>query len=255
MLLQDGELDGASGRVDRQAASGSLGLETADTQWSQRLEYRRDEGAERRRQWVATQRVSHRVNEDWRIAARANWSDTDDLVDPLGDARFAEANLGFAWRPADTTRWAWFGRYTWLMDLASAGQVDAASQWDQRSQVLATEGVFMPTARWEFAGKLARREGSARLGRGTGAWVDSRATFAAAQARYAITSDWGAMAEYRTLDVRLDGRSAGWLLAIDRELGQHMRLGLGWSSASFSDDLTDLDRDHEGWFVNLLGFY
>lgn len=255
VLLQDGELDGATGRVDRQAASGSLGLETADTQWSQRLEYRRDEGAERRRQWVATQRVSHRVNEDWRIAARANWSDTEDLLDPLGDARFAEANLGFAWRPADTTRWAWFGRYTWLMDLASAGQVDAASQWDQRSQVLATEGVFMPTARWEFAGKLARREGSARLGRGTGAWVDSRATFAAAQARYAITADWGAMAEYRTLDVRLDGRSAGWLLAIDRELGQHMRLGLGYSSASFSDDLTDLDRDHEGWFVNLLGFY
>ena len=65
-------------------------------QWSSKLEYREDRGAERRRQWVATNRASYKVNDDWRLAARINYADTKDLINRVGSARTMDSNIGFA---------------------------------------------------------------------------------------------------------------------------------------------------------------
>ncbi len=142
-------------------------------------------GAEQREQWVSTNRLTHKFNESWRIAARLNYSDTDDELNPRRGAKFIEGNVGFAWRPWNSTRWGVFGRYTYLYDLSTLGQVGGA-QYDQRSQVFSLEGVYKSDQHWEYAAKLARREGEVRFGRGTGAWFDSATTFAAGQIRYEL---------------------------------------------------------------------
>jgi len=253
--LSDGELTNtAGGNVERRAVSLSGGRTSPDTDWQSKLEWREDTGAEQREQWVSTHRLTHRINESWRIAARLNYADTDDRLNPLAGAKFIEGNVGFAYRPWNSQRWGLFGRYTYLYDLATLGQLGGAD-YDQKSQILSFEGVYKLDRHWEFAGKLARREGEVRMGRGTGAWLDSATTFGAAQVRYELRTQWHALAEYRWLDVDDGGTRRGFLVGVDRDLNKHFRIGVGYNFTEFSDDLTDFDYDHKGWFLNLVGTY
>ncbi|GAB2504290.1 hypothetical protein [Lysobacter humi (ex Lee et al. 2017)] len=252
--VMDGELAATAGLVERRAYSLSAGRTDASTQWSSKIEYRRDSGAEQREQWVTTNHLMVRLNEDWRIAARANYADTDDALNPLAGAKLAEGNVGFAWRPHDSTRQALFGKVTYLYDVATLGQ-DGGATYDQRSQIAALEGVFQVADRWSVAPKLAARWGDYRLGRGTGGWVDSRADFAALQVRYHLPGAWDALAEARWLGVRDGGDRRGALVGVDRQLGGNFKIGVGYNFTDFSDDLTDLEYDHRGFFLNLAGFY
>jgi hypothetical protein len=253
--LQDGNLTNVSGgKVDRRAISIRGGRTSPDTNWQSKVEWRHDSGAEQRRQWVTTNTLTHRINESWRIAGRLNYSKTRDEFQPLAGAKFIESNLGFAYRPYNSERWGLFGRYTYLYDLATQDQYGGA-QYDQRTQVFSIEGVFKPNQRWEYAAKLARREGEVRLGRGQGAWFDSATTFTAVQMRYEVIAKWHAMGEYRWLDVNKGGRQQGALAGIDRDIGEYFRLGVGYNFTKFSDDLTDFNYNHKGWFLNMTGRY
>ncbi|QOW24192.1 hypothetical protein INQ43_10840 [Lysobacter sp. H23M47] len=253
--LQQGDLTNAEGgNVDRRAVSINGGRTSPGTDWQSKLEWRRDTGAEQREQWVTTNRLMHKLNESLSLAARANYSETTDKLDSAAGARFAEANLGFAYRPWNSTRWGLFGRYTYLYDLSTLGQVGGAD-YDQRSQVLSLEGVYKHDQHWEYAAKLARREGEVRYGRGTGAWADSATTFAAGQVRYELIQKWHALAEYRWLDVDNGGTKQGWLAGVDRDINRNFRLGVGYNFTDFSDDLTNFDYHHKGWFINLVGSY
>ncbi len=252
--VMDGELDASDGRVDRRAYSVSGGRTDARMDWSSKLEYRRDRGAEQREQWVTTNRLFYRVNEDWRVALRANYADTQDDLNPAAGARLAETNLGFAWRPHDNTRWAAFGKYTYLYDRASPGQADA-DQHDQRSQVLSFEGIAQLDDNWQLAGKLASRWGEYRMGRGDGPWLDSRADFASLQVRYHLIGRWDGLAEYRWLKVRDGGRRNGWLVGLDRQIRENFKIGVGYNFSDFSADLTQLDYRYKGWFLNMTGYY
>jgi hypothetical protein len=42
-------------------------------------------------------------------------------------------------------------------------------------------------------------------------------------------------------------------VSLERHLGDNVKLGLGYNFTSFNDDLTALDYEAEGWFVNVLG--
>jgi hypothetical protein len=51
----------------------------------------------------------------------------------------------------------------------------------------------------------------------------------------------------------LDERRNGALVAVSRYVGEHLKVGLGYNFTDFSDDLTDLDFNHQGLFLNLTG--
>ncbi|QQP95461.1 hypothetical protein [Lysobacter enzymogenes] len=250
------ERESELGNVQRRGASLTGGRSSLDTQWQSKLEWRRDSGAERREQWTSTNRFLHKFDDSFRIAGRFNYSQTKDKLNAQAGAKFVEGNLGFAWRPYDSTRWALLGKYTYLYDLSSLGQVGPnIASYDQRTQVLSFEGVYNPNQRWEFAGKLARRQGEVRFGRMQGKWEDSATSFAAVQARYRVHDVWHGMAEYRWLDVRNGGTRTGLTVGVDRDLGKNFRVGVGYNFTDFSDDLTDFDYDHRGWFLNMVGSY
>jgi hypothetical protein len=259
--LQNAELDrefatGTPGQVDRRAVSVSGGHTDNDTQWQSKIEWRDDSGLEEREQWVTTNRLLHKFNESFRIAARFNYSDTDDELDATAGAKFIEGNLGFAWRPWNSTRYALLGKYTYLYDVSALEQTgDNVAFYDQRSHVLSLEGVYNPSSAWEFAAKLMQREGEVRLGRLSGEWVDSTATFAAGQVRYEFADVWHSLIEYRWLGVEDGGDRQGVLIGADRDIGRNFRIGAGYNFTRFSDDLTNFDYDHKGWFLNLVGSY
>ncbi len=253
--LQSGDLFDITGQlVNRHAISFQAGRTSPDTDWHSKLEWLRDTGAQAREQWVSTNRLSHKINESWRVAGWVNYSDTQDKLNPLAGATFLEANVGFAWRPWNSIEWGVFGRYTYLYDLAPLYQEDS-DPYDQKTQVVSLEGVHKIDQHWELALKAAVREGQARMGRGTGEWFDASTGFLAGQARYQFRAKWHALAEYRLLDVKDGGAKNGFLVGIDYDLTQNFRVGVGYNFTDFSDDLTKFGYKYKGFYINLVGSY
>lgn len=254
--LQSAELEKELGVVDRQAVSVSGGFVDNTMQWQSKLEWREDSGLEQLTQWVTTNKLLYKINEDFRVAGRLNYSETDDSLNFLKGAKFIEANLGFAYRPIDNTKWALLGKYTYLYDISPFEQNGSnSSDYDQRSQVLSFEGIYHPVLPWEFAGKAMARLGEVRYGRLTGSWEQANALFLAAQARYAFAVNWSTLAEYRYLAVRNGGIQQGALLGLDYNINTNFRVGGGYNFTDFSDDLTDYDYNDNGWFISFVGSY
>ena len=263
--LQQGELTSDRGDVHRRAVSITGGHTTPETTWSSKAEWRRDTGAEQRVQWVLANRIDHKLNESWRISGKFNYSDTDDKINAAAQAKYTEAIGGFAWRPMDSTRYALLGRFTHLYDLATLGQATpvnpndnvnrAVSEYDQKSDIVSIEGIYKYDRQWEFVAKLARREGSARFGRGTGQWFDSATTYMGFQTRYELPEQWHALLEFRLLDVKDGGTKKGFLAGIDRDITKNLRVGVGYNFTTFSDDLTKFGYKYKGFFLNIVGSY
>ncbi|QIQ22227.1 TonB-dependent receptor [Zophobihabitans entericus] len=256
ITVQDGKLDSVNGgTIHRSAVSVSASRTTEDMDWSTKIELRRDVGAEHRRQWVTTNRLSMKLDESWRISARLNLSETKDYESRYDGARFVESGLGFAWRPVDSDKWALFGRYSYIYNMSSSEQENNADYYDQRSHIFSLEGVHKYNADWEFAAKLAQREGEVRFGRNSGQWFDSQTTFGAVQARYDLIDQWHVMGEYRVLKVKDDGVKQGWLVGVDRDITSNLRIGIGYNFTDFSDDLSKFDYKYKGFFINMVGYY
>jgi hypothetical protein len=65
---------------------------------------------------------------------------------------------------------------------------------------------------------------------------------------------WESLAELRGLDLPdVDQRRSGGLAAIYYYLGDYIKIGAGYNFTDFSDDLTDLSYDQQGFFLNLIG--
>jgi uncharacterized repeat protein (TIGR01451 family) len=252
--LQRSDADSRLGVVKRDAVSLGGGYRGQRLNWSSRLEFRKDRGDTRVEQWVTTNRLGWKLSQNYRLLGKLNWADTNDDADIRDNTQLIEASFGIAYRPVDTNKLNWLAKYTYLYDLQSAGQLDAGT--DQSSHVVSVEGIRSFGKRWSLGGKLAWRESRLRIDRNTGDWFDEVATFGAARVRYHFTSKWDGLAEYRllTLDESSSNRQ-GWLVGVDRHLGDNFKVGVGYNFTEFSDDLTNLDYDLEGWFLNILGKY
>ena len=241
----------------------SAAYQKRDVRLSSKLEFRKDVGAglgaESYDQWITANRLDYKVNDSWRAIAKATFSETEDKTVRIApeisqNVKFAEAGLGFAYRPVDNNRWNSLFKYTYLYDLPSLGQDE--NTVDQRSNILAAESLYQINQRWKVGGKLAWRNGELRERRDGGEWYESNTRFAAIRGRYHWISNWDGLVEYRWLNVDEDNSTRhGLLMAIDRHIGNNFKVGVGYNFTDFSDDLRDVDYDNKGWFINLVGKY
>ncbi|MEM7432618.1 MAG: OmpA family protein [Pseudomonadota bacterium] len=261
--LQRSDVNADLGVVEREAATLTGGYRSARFNWTSRIELRDDEaafGADSVRQWASINRLDWRLGEDYRVLTRFNYADTEDAGSFRDDTKLVEGGLGLAYRPVEHNRLNWLAKYTYLYDLTSSAQADLfgslASRTDQRSHILSVEGVKRFGPRWSLGGKLAQRVSELRIDRSTGVWFDSTTNFAALRLRYHLVRNWDAMAEYRWLEVEeARNRREGWLIGVDRHVGEHFKVGIGYNFTDFSDDLTQLDYEFDGVFLNVLGKY
>jgi hypothetical protein len=71
-----------------------------------------------------------------------------------------------------------------------------------------------------------------------------------------VTRTWDALAEYRLLWGPGPALTHGVAVEVNRIIVGHLRLGVGWNFADFSDDETRLgDGSEKGFFVRAEGFY
>jgi hypothetical protein len=242
-------------RFDRRALSFGAYRSMEDLKISTRVEYREDEGAAvHNRQYVSSSSFTWLRDESSRWIGLLNFSWTDDELNGGRDARFAEFDIGYAWRPVANDRFNLLGKYSFLYDLPTEGQ--ATVRPDEKSHLLSVEGIYDLNERWELAGKLAARLGERRTFRDAGPWQDFGLRLASVRGRYHFTHKWDGLAEYRWLsDINGDGDRHGALLGIYRHVGENLKLGVGFNFTDFNDRLRIDSYENHGWFVDIVGKY
>jgi len=242
------------GPTDRDALSLGLGYKRGKTSASSRLEYRRDKSdTSETHQWLTANNINLAFSPSVRWQGRLNYSQTEDQLSGDADARFAEAGIGFAFRPVSNDRLNMLGRVTYKYDLPPLGQ---SADFDERATVASLETAFQLNRHWEIGGKAAFKESQIRNARDMGIWTGNDAVLGALRLRYHMLFNWDALAEYHWLhsDASNDTEH-GALVSVGRHVGDHLKFSVGYNFTRFDDSLLNDNIDIGGWFVNLVGKY
>lgn len=258
LALESGRIESAAQTIERHAGSVTANYRTDDYKYGGSLELRHDESDTEHRDSVLTRNhLSYQVDPDWRLRLQLDLAFSDSDKGDMADADFIEAIVGYAYRPVENDRWNGLFEYKYLADQAPADQFTANEQqneFQQRSHVLAVDAIYDLTERWTVGGKYAIRIGEIRAGRGEGDWFSSTAQLGIARLDWHVVKHWDALLEARVLDVReAEDTRSGALVGIYRHFGDHVKAGVGYNFTDFSDDLTDLNYDSKGYFINVIG--
>lgn len=225
------------------------------------LEYRVDNTQQpdtsfsERTTWLFKNSLKCQLSPDWRLIGRFNVSRSESSLGPTFDGDYTEAVLGYAYRPVAHDRLNALLKYTYFYNAPSVGQTaGTGANFIQRSHIGSVDLMYELTPRWTVGGKYAYRLGQLAPDRKNLEYFDSRAHLYALRADWHFVYRWDVLAELRRLDLpdAKDSRS-GVLVAVYRHVGNHLKLGIGYHFSDFSDDLTQLDYDHQGLFINLVG--
>ena len=141
--------------------------------------------------------------------------------------------------------------------MPTAGQVGAqnvATQFLQKTHVAAVDVTYDLSSTLTLGAKYAYRLGQVSLDREDPVFFDNNANLYVLRGDYRFRENWEVLVEGRLLDMPDLGESkAGALAAVSRYVGDHVKVGLGYNFTDFSDDLTDLSFDHQGFFLNVTG--
>ncbi|MEQ6204474.1 hypothetical protein ABMC88_15650, partial [Sulfitobacter sp. HNIBRBA2951] len=251
--------DDVNGDFDRKALS--LGARYEDPEglsWRARAEFRRDRG-----ETSGTNRDSdaflfvgsgrYKIDESQRLVFSLDYADTQTDNTSLQTGEYVDAQIGYALRPVDNDRLNILFKYRFLKD-SLGEQLDSSTERGPRqtSHVLSLDADYDVNQLWTIGGKIGGRWGESSPD-DTIPLTDNDAYLAVVNARYHLTHKWDLLLEGRYLEASDAGISEfGVLGAAYRHIGNNVKLGVGYNTGSFSDDLTDLTYDDEGVFINLI---
>ncbi|GHE88919.1 OmpA family protein [Thalassotalea profundi] len=244
--------------LERNTVAINVNYATTDFKYGGALEFRNDkQEQDERDSYLVRNNLSYKVNPDWRAQLRIDIAISDSNIKDSLNSDYSEALLGFAYRPVDNDKFNALLTYNYLYDLAPAEQFTASYQqndYQQRSHVVAVDINYDLSARWTIGAKLAHRKGEIRAGREAGEWFDSTSSLYVVKLDWHLIRHWDFLVEGRMLDVsEADDKRSGMLIALHRHIGENFKIGVGYNFTDFSDDLTDLNYDSKGWFINLVG--
>lgn len=249
--------------TDRRALGLRIGYHFGSLTFANALEYRVDKSENpdattaERTTWLTKNSLKYQLNPDWRLIGKYNHAESSSSLGEFYDGDYTEAVIGYAYRPIDHDRLNALFKYTYFYNLPTADQVtieNTAAEYIQKSHILSTDITYDLTSRWTLGGKYAYRHGQLSQDRVNPEFFDSRAHLYVLRADWHFLHRWDALMEGRMLDLPdANDRRSGSLLALYRHIGNHVKVGVGYNFTSFSDDLTDLDYDSEGYFINVIG--
>ena len=134
------------------------------------------------------------------------------------------------------------------------GATGAPAEFLQRSHIASVDLTYDITSAWTIGGKYAYRMGEVSLDRVNTNFFDNTAHLALLRVDWRFRKSWESMVEGRVLDLPdVEQRRSGAVVALYRYLGKNFKVGAGYNFTDFSDDLTDLSYDHQGFFLNVVG--
>ena len=264
--------DNITGAETKRSAFGvNAAYNFGDTVFSSALEYRVDESenldatVSKRETHLLKNNLKYQMNPDWRFIAKANFSQSKSSLGDLFDGDFTEVVLGYGYRPIESDRLNALFKYTYFYNVPFGdpitdpltGQLTGStspSDFIQKSEILSLDLIYDLTENWSLGGKYAHRSGEVALDRENIDFIQSRANLYILRADWHFTHRWDALIEARLLELPdAEDQRSGGLLGIYRHIGNNIKFGIGYNFTDFSDDLTDLDFDSQGVFINLVG--
>lgn len=195
--------------------------------------------------------ASYKIDDDRRLVFSVGLADADsDTSSTLGGS-LIDANIGYALRPVDNERLNALAFVRYLRDDFGQTIDGVAGAGDtQESAIFSLEANYDLSRQWTLGGKIGGR--LSRTDDGTGP-VDNDAYLAVLNLRYHVVHKWDLLLEARHLDLVDAGSSETAALgAAYRHINNNAKIGVGYNFGSFSDDLSDLERDDQGLFLNII---
>jgi hypothetical protein len=232
-------------------------------QLSSAVEYRMDETEQldtsfiERTTWLYRNNLKYQLTDDWRLLGKLNHAVSDSTQGDFYDGGYTEAVIGYAYRPVRNDRLNALAKYTYFFNVPTTDQVtlqDTAAEFIQKSHVASVDVNYDLTPVWSVGGKYAYRMGEISLDREVREFFDNSAQLLILRTDLRFREVWEGLVEARSLDLSdIDQTRTGALVAVYRYLGEHFKVGAGYNFTDFSDDLTDLSYDHQGFFLNVIG--
>lgn len=250
-------------KIDRTAAGLRVGYKFDAFTYAGAVEYRDDDTQQadtttaKRTTWLSKNSIKYLLNPDWRLLGKFNYSTSHSSLGEFYDGNFTEAVLGYAYRPVDNNALNALFKYTYFYNLPSTDQLTVSNtptEFIQKSHILALDVMYDVTEHWTLGGKLAYRKGELAPDRTNPQFFESNATLYVLRADWHFVKLWDFLIEARALDLPQAGdRRSGFLVSVYRQVGNHLKAGMGYNFTDFSDDLTDLSYHSQGLFINVVG--
>lgn len=244
--------------IERLAATYLMGYSNDRVKYAGDIEYREDTtDTTERLTWLTRQSFSYQQTDDWRLLLGLDWSQSDSSQGEFFDGDFTEAVAGYAYRPVYNDRLNALVKYTYFFNKAAPEQVSTGNNntdFIQRSHILSLDATYDLNERWSIGGKYAFKRGELALDRVDPTYFKSDTQLLVLRADMHIVNDWDLLIEGRVLDaISAEDRRSGFLAALYWHMNRNVKLGGGYNFTDFSDDLTDLSFDDEGFFINIIG--
>jgi flagellar motor protein MotB len=264
-------------RLDRTAAGVRVGYGVVDFTWTTAFEYRVDRtetpnpdmsvSTVNRDSWLVKNGFKYQMNPSSRLLGKLNHAESRSSLGSFFNGDYTEAVLGYGYRPVMNDRLNTLFKYTYFYNLPSSGQVanttvataatttaNTSDDVIQKSHIFSIDAMYDLTRHWSVGGKYAYRLGQVSLDRANPQFFESRASLYIARVDWHFVHSWDALIEGRLLDLPdAKDRLSGALVGVYRQFGNHLKMGVGYNFSRFSDDLTQLNYNPQGLFINLIG--
>ncbi|MGD8594970.1 MAG: flagellar motor protein MotB, partial [Gammaproteobacteria bacterium] len=250
-------------KIDRKALGVRVGYHFDALTYAGAVEYRVDEieqpdtTSSKRTTWLTKNSMKYLLNPSWRLLGKFNYAKSHSSLGDFYDGNYTEAVLGYAYRPIHHDALNALFKYTYFYNLPASDQLTAnnsTAEFIQKSHILSLDVMYDLTRRLSLGGKYAYRLGQLAMERSDPQFFDSTASLYILRADWHFVHRWDVLVEGRMLEVPEAGdRRSGALVGIYRQAGDHLKAGIGYNFTDFSDDLTDLSYDSQGFFINIIG--
>jgi len=249
--------------ITRNAYGVDVGYGFESIKLASALEYRVDGNealdatTSERTTWLTKNTFKYQFTPDWRFIGKINHSESRSTLGEFYSGDFTEAVFGYGYRPVINDRLNALVKYTYFYHLPTVDQVtieNTAVDFIQKSNIISLDMTYDLTQDWSLGGKYGHRVGKLAYDRVDPVFFENNAYLYVLRADWHLVNKWDWVIEARSLrqpDIG-DSRS-GMLTGFYRQMGKHVKFGVGYNFTDFSDDLTDLDYDSKGWFINVVG--
>jgi len=233
-------LDDTSGADFKDATVGKLTYVKKDKfKLSTKLELRNlKSDAQPVRQFATFNQLEYRLTPALRFMGKADWSTSEREDINYLNAHLEEYSAGLAYRPVNNDRLNLFTKFSYIVDDATDGQVDAQSIAESINHVYSAEGIYQLTPRIALTGKYALKYRKEMLTTDT-EHVKSITDLWLGRISWRFYKDFTLHLEDRLLSQDLsDTKKNGVVIELTKPLGNLFVLGIGYNFTDFDDEVS-----------------
>ena len=200
--------------------------------------------------------LAGQTSKNWRAVANLDTVFTS-ATDSAKKGAYVEGSLGYAYRPIDNDRVNALMKFTYLYDNPGANQVTVdgtTSSPAQRSYIFSGDVNYDIIPQLTLGAKYGMRIGETRERTAGSRWTSSQVHLGVLRADLHLVHELDALLEGRALwSPTTHQADYGVVAAIYRQMGDNLKVGVGYNFGHFSDDLRDLSLNDHGVFLNVIG--